>query len=160
MEVVKQNTGSSWEFAFAEHGAVFSPDDDNRLTFYPATVPGTNLTDLQAAGLVERETSASYEASFAPYKYQDFIYRTVFQGGEAAGCRHAYLCFDGLDTVCDIFLNGQKPATVENAYIGHRFDVAGKLNSGANELCLIFRSPVLEAEKRKAAFDVEFTPPH
>jgi len=151
---------TGWEFSFAGHGEINHPADCNGLSFLPATVPGTNLTDLQAAGLMERETSASYEASFAPYKYQDFIYRTVFQGGEAAGCRYAYLCFDGLDTVCDIFLNDQKPATVENAYIGHRFDVAGKLNSGINELCLIFRSPVLEAERRKAAFEVEFTPPH
>lgn len=160
MAVMKISINNGWEVAFADHGAILSLSDCNSLIFYPATVPGTNLTDLQAAGLVERETSASYEASFAPYKYQDFIYRAAFRGEEAAGCKHVFLCFDGLDTVCEIFLNGQKLAAVENAYIGYRFNVAGRLNRGNNELCLIFRSPVLEAEKRKKAFQEEFASPH
>ena len=75
--------------------------------FRPAVVPGTNLTDLQAAGLVEADTSATYEDSFASYKRLDFIYRVEFEGGDEAGREHVFLCFDGLDTLCDIFLNDE-----------------------------------------------------
>ncbi|MDD2485348.1 MAG: hypothetical protein PHD91_07205 [bacterium] len=140
MHIARKSIGSDWEFAFTEHDSISSPDDCNRLTFHPAVVPETNLTDLQAAGLVKRETSATYEDSFAPYKYNDLVYRTISQGGEATDRKHVFLCFDGLDTVGDIFLNGWKTASVENAHTGYRFDVAGELNSGANELCLIFQS--------------------
>lgn len=156
MDVAENPLHSGWEFAFTAHGTVAGPADTTDLTFRPAVVPGTNLTDLQAAGLVEASTSATYEDSFAPYKGMDFIYRTEFDGGLAAGKRHVFLCFDGLDTVCEIHLNGEKLAETENCHIGYRFDVSGKLRAGTNSLVLLFRSPVIEAEKRQQRFGSKF----
>ncbi|HOJ23104.1 MAG TPA: glycoside hydrolase family 2 protein, partial [Armatimonadota bacterium] len=114
MDVIQTPLHSGWEFAFADHGTIAGSADAAHLTFRPASVPGTNLTDLQAAGLVEESTSATYEDSFAPYKSMDFVYRTGFEGGATAARRHVFLCFDGLDTVCEIYLNGEKLAETEN----------------------------------------------
>ncbi len=160
MDVTRADIHAGWEFAFAEHGTINSPGDAARLLFRRATVPGTNLTDLQAVGMVEPDTSATYEDSFAPYRLMDFIYRTTFQGGKAAGKKHVRLCFDGLDTVCEIYLNGAQLGATENCHIGYQFDVSGRLNEGDNTLWLIFRSPVIEARKRRERFDQVLPAPH
>lgn len=156
MDVIRRSIHSGWEFTFADYRTVNSPQEIGHLTFWPAQVPGTNLTDLQAVGLVEDATSATYEDSFAPYKGKDFIYRTTLPGDDLTHKRKIFLCFDGLDTACEIFLNNEKIAEGESAYIGYQFDITGKLQEGDNTLVLLFRSPILEAEKRQKQFGLKF----
>ncbi|NLB94515.1 MAG: glycoside hydrolase family 2 protein [Armatimonadetes bacterium] len=156
MDVTRRVLHSGWEFAFADYGEVNRPEDAEGLEFRPATVPGTNLTDLQAAGLVEPDTSATYEDSFALYKYTDFVYRTRFVGGEEAGRKHVFLVFEGLDTICHVFLNGEEIGSAENAYLPRTFDVTGKLRPDANSLVLLFRSPILGSATRQALLDLKF----
>ncbi|MGQ9684072.1 MAG: beta-mannosidase [Anaerolineae bacterium] len=156
MDVTKTLLHSGWEYAFAPSETVQTPEDCAGLSFRPATVPGVNLTDLQAAGLVEPDTSATYEDSFAPYAQMDFIYRCHFDGSEAADRLHLYLCCDGLDTVCTLYLNGQRLGDTENAHLGYRFDVVGRVHPGDNELLLLFRSPIVEANKRADAYAAAF----
>ncbi len=160
MDVTKTLLHSGWEFAFAAYGAVKGPQDVLGLTFRPATVPGTNLTDLQAAGLVEADTSATYEDSFAPYKDMDFVYRTRFEGGAAAAKKHVLLGFEGLDTVAEIFLNGECIAKTEDAHIGYEFDVTGKVQAGQNSLVILFRSPMVEAKARRDRYARPMPPVH
>ncbi len=160
MDVTRVNIHSGWEFAFAGNGVANGPADCAELTFRPATVPGTNLTDLQAAGLVQPDTSATYEDSFAPYAEMDFVYRTEFPGGDAARRKVARLCCEGLDTVCEVFLNGERLACTENCHLGYELDVAGKLQEGANSLLLIFRSPMAEGRRRRAQIGVDLPAPH
>ncbi|MDQ7064509.1 MAG: glycoside hydrolase family 2 protein [candidate division KSB1 bacterium] len=147
---------SGWEFAFAEYGQVQTPDDFSSLAFHAAEVPGTNLTDLQHHGLMPDATAADYEAAFRAYKDRDFIYRVHFRADNMLAFRHCWLCFDGLDTVCEIFLNGHPLATTENAFLGYQFDVQSQLVQDDNELVLIFRSPLKEAQKRQQAFGMKF----
>lgn len=154
MDVTRKPLHTGWRFAFAPAGAITDPQQCSGLSFRPATVPGTNLTDLQAAGLVEADTSQTYEDSFAPYARMDFVYACDIVGGAAATRKHVDLCFDGIDTVCDIFLNGERLGYAENCHLAYRFDVAGKLKAGKNSLVLIFRSPLVEGERRRAAFPV------
>ena len=47
MDVTEIPLHSGWEFAFAAHSAIAGPADVAHLTFRPATVPGTNLTDIR-----------------------------------------------------------------------------------------------------------------
>ncbi len=152
----RQDLHSGWMFAFAEHGKVQGPDDCDRLTFLEAQVPGTNLTDLQRHGMMPASTAADYEARFRPFARQDFIYRLRFQPERMAEARHCLLCFEGLDTVCDIFLNGTRLAQTENAFRSYSLDVKEALRPGDNELLLIFRSPLVEAKKRQQAFGHKF----
>ena len=72
----------------------------------------------------------------------DFVYRTQFAGRRTPR-RTALLSFEGLDTVCEIYLNGKPLARTENCHVGYRFDVSGQLREGTNTLALIFRSPIL-----------------
>lgn len=156
MDVTTRYLHADWEFAFAEYRVTHTPADFEALPFRPAVVPGTNLTDLQAAGLVEADTSATYEDSFAPYKRLDFIYRVEFEGGDEAGREHVFLCFDGLDTLCDIFLNDEWLGGAEDSFLRYRFDVTGRLRRGTNSLAVLFRSPTLEAARRQQGCGLKF----
>ena len=155
IDVIKQKIHSGWEFAYCDHGKINNPEESNDLNFMPATVPGTNLGDLTYHYLVEKNTSASYEDSFAPFKYMDFIYRTTFKCDHLLSKKHLKLCFEGLDTVCDIFLNGERLAFTENAFIKYEFDIREKIKEGKNTLFIIFRSPVIEADKRMKKFGMQ-----
>jgi len=76
----------------------------------------------------------------------DWVYYTEFYAEEKS--KKVYLCFDGLDTFCDIYLNGQKIAFCRNMHIPYKFDVTRKLNdSKRNRLYIKFYSPVKYIEK-------------
>jgi len=69
----------------------------------------------------------------------DWVYeRTFAYVPEAAGER-AYLHFKGLDTLADIYLNGELLARHDNMYLPLRVEVTGKLQP-ENELVIRFRS--------------------
>lgn len=48
---------------------------------------------------------------------------------------------DGLDTLCDIFINNQHIAHTDNMHRSYEFDITTALKSGENEIKLIFASP-------------------
>lgn len=156
MEKLLQHLNSGWEYAFCDHGSVKGPQAAARLRFRPATVPGVNLSLLQRDGLVKPDTAVDYEDSFRPYALKDFVFRTVFSGAGAAGKKKVFLCFEGLDTVAEVFLNGRRVGAAENAHLEYRFDVKKALVPGANSLFVIFRSPVHEAWRRKKLLDRGF----
>lgn len=59
------------------------------------------------------------------------------------------LVFEGLDTYCDIYLNGKKVGSAENMFIPHRFLVDGILQKGDNLLQVQFFSPIKAVEGRE-----------
>lgn len=52
------------------------------------------------------------------------------------------LTFSGLDTLTEIFLNGESIGTTENMFVRYRFDVKEILIAGTNQLMIEFTSPV------------------
>lgn len=52
------------------------------------------------------------------------------------------LVFSGLDTICHIYLNGQRLDKVQNMHREYRYDVKSRLQPGENTLRLAFQSPV------------------
>lgn len=115
---------------------------------FPATVPGCVHTDLLACGKIGdfyyRENSKTVQwiercdATFT----RDFDVAELAPGAE--------LRFDGLDTYCDVFLNGQKVGEGRNMFVPHAFPVDGVLKQGTNRVEVCFRSPVREVERKPA----------
>lgn len=54
---------------------------------------------------------------------------------------HNELVLAGVDTVCDIYLNGKKLASVKNMHRTYTFEVGEKLKLGENEITLEISSP-------------------
>lgn len=82
-------------------------------------------TDLFTAKDMYFETN-SQKCQFVEerdWKYEKHF--TVEQLGE-----HPILVFEGLDTYCDIYLNGEKIGSADNMFIPHKFSVNGILKQG------------------------------
>ena len=111
----------------------------------PAKVPGNTELDMMAAGLID----------FDPYfgtntiKMQDYenlhtIYFTKFDKPEIC----AKLCFEGIDTIADIYINGILVKSVDNMYISHEVSLCGvSLKEKDNELVVHIKPVMIEARK-------------
>jgi len=116
----------------------------------PAQVPGSNFTDLWRAGLIEDPYFGDVEPRLEWIERADWEYRCAFDvtPEELAGDAVA-LVFDGLDTLCDVRLNGADLLSAENMFHSYRIEVKDRLRAGTNELTLHFRSPVVYGEARQ-----------
>ncbi|MGN0833207.1 MAG: glycoside hydrolase family 2 protein, partial [Kiritimatiellia bacterium] len=115
----------------------------------PATVPGDALLELEQAGVVPPLFTGTNVWAMRCWENRQWLYSRSFVAPRFDPARErAVLRFDGLDTLADVFLNGKKIASPENMQIAHRLDVTDVVRGGAsNEVAVLFRSPVLEAEK-------------
>ncbi len=108
-----------------------------------ASVPGNVHTDLLANGAIEDPYVGAHEAALQWIGLADWEYRTRFDVDSATLAHtHNDLVFDGLDTYADVYLNGCKLASADNMFRNWRMPVRGALKAGANELRVVFHSPI------------------
>ena len=123
---------------------------------FPATVPGCIHTDLQACGKIGDFYYRDESKTVQWIENCDVSYSRDFDVPEPSSS--AFLEFDGLDTYCDIFLNGQKIGDAHNMFVPRAYPVDGVLKRGANRLEVRFRSPIREVAgkpKLPGAFTTE-----
>ncbi|SCE29407.1 glycoside hydrolase family 2 protein [Streptomyces sp. PpalLS-921] len=111
----------------------------------PATVPGCVHTDLLAAGLIDDPYLDDNETRLGWTGRTDWTYRTDFHWSED-GHTSTDLCFDGLDTVATVLLNGTEVGSTANQHRSYRFPVRPLLREGANTLQVRFTAPYTYAE--------------
>ena len=117
-----------WNLVLTEPGVWTRPSDISFASqFIPAAVPGTVAQALEEAGLFDRENPAPLDGKDAWYVCRLF--------DEQPG--PAILRFEGLATLCDVFLNGEEILSSESMF--EAYDVAVDLNGG-DELALCFRA--------------------
>ncbi len=134
---VHTELNSGWKFRQRDSGA-----------WLPATVPGTVHTDLLANGKIEDPFYRTNELQLQWIDKKDWEYRTEFSVSKAVKeKRNQRITFNGLDTYADIYLNGEKLGSTDNMFRTWRFDVAGKLKVGRNELHVVFASPTLKGRE-------------
>ena len=117
-----------------------SPQEALGLRWLPAEVPGTAAGALRAAGLWAAGDALDFDA-------RQVWYRCSFPGdGGAPGTR--VLRFDGLATLCDVWVNGVHVLRSESMFQAHAIDVGAALR-GQNELLLRFSPLAEELAKRR-----------
>ena len=128
-----------WSAACAEPGAGLSPDG---LRWIPARVPGTAAGALRDAGL----------AAGGDLDAEDWLFRTSFRADPAAAGEEVVLCLDGIATVAEVHLNGERVCEVGSMFEPREIDV-GALLRGENELLIVCRAlgPLLELQRRPRA---------
>lgn len=74
---------------------------------------------------------------------RDWAYACTFPSPPRRG-GPAFLCFDGLDTLAEVYVNGTRVGTFNNMYRSYRVDVTARLaeEGDRNTLLVIFRSPL------------------
>ena len=130
----------SWSLAVAEAGGIANPSGLSALAdWVPATVPGTAAEALRAVGRYDPENPY-------PLHDKDIWYVTEF-AADVPGPR--ILRFDGLATITEIYLNGEKILESRNMFLGQEVPVELRAE---NRLVLCFRAlqPVLDEKGPRA----------
>lgn len=115
-----------------------------------ATVPGSAHGALLAAGRLPDPFHGLNETAVQWVGERCWAWRTHFEVAEPAP--HEELVFEGLDTWCTGWLNGQPLLRSDNMFVPLRVDVRALLRPGRNELLLRFDPPLAQARAQQAPF--------
>ena len=94
--------------------------------------PFYGLNELELTKLSNKDTTFEAELYINEAEYQK---------------NHIELIFLGLDTICDIYVNGVKIASTKNMHRRYVFDVKNLVRVGKNHIKLDFKSPTKYFEK-------------
>ena len=112
-------------------------------TQYPCTVPCSYYDTLLENGLMKDPYYRDQEKYVAAMHGDDCRFETQLTvTGEILAKRKQELVFEGLDTLCDVYLNGKRIGSTNNMHRTWRFDVKGLLREGDNTLAVEIRSAV------------------
>lgn len=118
----------------------------------PATVPGSVYHDLLTAGKIPDPFYRDNEMEALKLMENDFHYSRSFCVEEGLQESDAVLLHcDGLDTIAEIFVNGQIAGTANNMHRIWEFDVKQLLHPGENTIAVHFASPTKYIREAYAA---------
>jgi len=101
---------------------------------------------LQQHGIIEDPNYR--ENQYSALQLSEGDYQFTHHFSKPVG-EHCELCFDGIDTIADIFLNGMLLGSVNNMHRRWRFDVTAHLQA-ENTLTVIIHSPLRYIAKKQA----------
>lgn len=123
----------------------------DELQWTEATVPGSVYHDLLQAGKMPDPFYRDNEYEALALSDYDYEYCKSFHVDEEQLLHDKiYLLCEGLDTLCDIFLNDIHILSANNMHRTYEVDIKGILTSGNNKLYIIFHSPVKFAREKQA----------
>ena len=145
MTLVATELTEGWEVACATPGTSPVVGELDTLDWLPAQVPGTAAAALRAAGRPDWRDGRDLDAD-------DWWFRTRFDAEPAAAGEELVLALDGIATVADVYLNGERVLSSESMFAAHRVDV-GRLITPHNELAIHCRAlaPLLDVSRRPRA---------
>jgi beta-mannosidase len=138
-------TCASWQKAPGKLG--FSTHEHR-----PATVPGQVHVDLMNAGIIADPFERCQELGCQWVDHEDWSYRREFEWTADGALPRQILRFEGLDTVCRVYLNEQLVAESDNMFVPLELDVTEKLITGTNQLRVDFDSALRVGEARRRAY--------
>jgi len=144
-QIVPLNSG--WEFRQRTN------DDKVPAVWRPAEVPGMVHTDLLKNGLIPDPYYADNESKLQWIENADWEYhRRLEVSRELLNRKHLDLVFEGLDTCADVYVNGALILSANNMFLEWRVDIRPHVREGANDLLIVFHSPI-KAAAQAAALD-------
>jgi len=141
---------AGWEFI--ERGADQKVVGTVHPEWLPAQVPGHVHLDLIANGVIADPFERMNELGCQWVDRADWVYRTTFEWEADPMLPRRILKFEGLDTICSIYLNDEKVAEHDNMFVGLEIEVTDKLKEGSNTLRIEFESAVRVGEERRAVY--------
>lgn len=104
------------------------------------TVPGSVYSFLLDKGLMEDPFYGMNELDALKLLDNEFTFSKTFDFVPTGA--PVLLHCDGLDTLCDIYVNGEHLAYTDNMHRTYEFDVTQLLSAGDNTISLLFHPPV------------------
>ncbi len=109
-----------------------------------STVPGNFELDMQKAGLLPDPYFGLNTLELQKLENRHLWYARTFLYEDDLSSGTAFLCFEGIDTFSEIFLNGKSIAKTGNMLISHEVRADG-LRQGLNDLVVHIRPASIEA---------------
>ncbi|WP_434632041.1 glycoside hydrolase family 2 TIM barrel-domain containing protein [Thermoanaerobacterium thermosaccharolyticum] len=103
-------------------------------------VPGCVQLDLLAQNRISDPFYRMNEVECHKLEEKEWIYRKEFDFDLSEEFDEIKLVFEGIDTIADIYLNGEFLGRAENMYISHEFDVTDIISEKDNVLEVYFHS--------------------
>ena len=130
------------EFEFSEMEDVTAAG----ITPVPANVPGNFELDLYSAGIIKKDPYTGDGClELSEYEYSHIFYGCIFEWNtDDSKNAETVLFAEGIDTVADIYLNGERLGGCDNMLIEHSFKISS-LKDGKNEIFIHIKPTVLEA---------------
>ena len=131
-----------WEAAATAPDACPDSAGIDRLRWLAARVPGTAAGALRDAGV----------DPVGDLDTQDWWFRTSFDGSGAKDAEQVVLRLDGIATVAEVYLNGDRVLASDSMFAAHAIDVGARLRD-SNELAIRCRalSPLLRGRRKPRA---------
>lgn len=118
----------------------------------PAMVPGHVHLDLMRNGVIGDPFYRMQELGARWVDDTAWTFETRFQWTPDPELPKVVLRFEGLDTVCRVFLNDVAVGEHDNMFLAHEADVTDVLASGENQLRVDFEPANAVGERRKAEY--------
>ncbi len=137
----------NYKLKFYDHGT-FCIEEVMDAGFYPDSwmdtrVPEDVRTALKRYGYIDGYYYGKDLDKERWIEEKDWVYYRSFYIDKRLSEKENRLCFEGIDTVAKIWLNGILLGMCKNMYLEHSFDVTGLLNyGGENRLVIQVISPV------------------
>jgi beta-mannosidase len=130
--VTSMDLTSGWQFKQADSGE-----------WLPATVPGTVHTDLLANKKIEDPFYRTNERDLQWIDKKDWVYQTTMKiDSSILEKEKIELCFKGLDTYADVYVNDSLVLKADNMFREWDVDCKKFLRQGDNILKIYLHSPV------------------
>lgn len=143
--MIKISLDGMYKLKRLEHGADTGPVFSN--DFFPtgyldAPVPGDVRSVLRAYGLIDGYYLGKNLDKERWIEESDWLYVKDFYCGEQLRGKENLLCFEGIDTLAEVWLNGTCLGKTRNMFLTYRFDVGEALRYGTyNTLAVRILSP-------------------
>jgi beta-mannosidase len=143
------NLNGKWTMVYGtpeEKGILYNKKFENNLIgkSFDAIVPTTMYEVLENNNAIDDPFFGENEAKYTELSNISCSFKRNFNiSKEEFDNDVIELCFDGLDTLSTIFLNGAKIAFTENMHLGYSFSVKKYLLKGINSIQVDFESPVM-----------------
>ncbi len=113
-------------------------DGKNNL---PISVPGDVTKALFDAGQIPDPLFGTNARDLQWIAGEEWIYTTEFEATEELlNNKRIFLCFEGADTLAEVFVNGQSVGKMENMFLAYRFDIKSYLTLNTNCVQVCFAS--------------------
>ncbi|MEP7344659.1 MAG: glycoside hydrolase family 2 protein [Gemmatimonadaceae bacterium] len=140
-----------WELGASAAGAISGPRELNAacLDWLPTSVPSTAASSLRAAG------KWSLDGAARRFDAEDWWYRAHFATDLVEADQQLWLCFDGLATIADVWLNGNLLLSSTGMFSAHECRIDQAIRS-ENEIVIRFRSldSMLAARRKRPRWRV------
>ena len=140
---MKYSLNGKWDLSYT--------DPDGGKVSIGINVPGNVETAMQENGLTGDFMPADDLYSHEKYDWvDDWTFERSFDAPKVGVHERLFLNFEGIDTVAEIYLNGEKIYFADDMHVCHVIDVTDKVKESGNTLTVVIRSALLYAGKHKS----------